>query len=171
MSRGFAILLALGLSACGSDGAGGPDAGPVDAGEVSATLEVGTGILGFEEIGSEPLQIVQGPQGGGRFDGHHIWLALRLGKATPDQLETYGLTLFDAEGNVASEQTLDAARAPFEPDQEGRHVLSGLAPRLMDCCAIQGRAFMIEGRVTFLTGQVLTAQATGLAGMCSVACE
>lgn len=167
--RLIAGCLAVLLGACGSE------QGPLDAGvaDVPAIghVEVGTGIFAFEPLRSEvTTPLVAGPQSGGRFEGHHVWAALRLVDLDPQTLSTYSIRVFDAEGGLAAEFVRDIANAPFEQDAEGRWVLAGLAPRLMDCCQVAGQDFTLVGVVGFPDGGQLIERAFGRAGDCSVTC-
>ncbi len=164
--------LALGLVlGCGSDQAS-PDAGipTMDAGP-SGHLEVGTGIVRFEPLSMETAAaLVPGPQGGGRYGGHHIWAALRLVDIDPSALETYSVRVFSADGTQVAEFIRDANTAPFEQDAEGRWFLSGLAPRLDDCCMVAEQDFTLLGLVAFKDGGQLSERVFGRAGSCTADC-
>ncbi len=168
--RLIAGCLAALLGACGSE------QGPADGGVAADVptighVEVGTGIVAFEPLLSEvTTPLVAGPQGGGRFEGHHVWAALRLVDLEPQSLSTYSIRIFDAEGALAAEFVRDITSAPFEQDAEGRWVLAGLAPRLTDCCQVAEQDFTLVGVVGFPDGGQLLERAFGRAGACSVPC-
>lgn len=166
LSLGLLLVnLACGKAQSPADGGVAPDA------TAGAFVEIGTGIVQFEPLNPDgPTELIPGPQGGGRFEGHHIWTTIRLVGVAPFELQTYGVQVIDSDGASAAEFVREAPTAPFEQDEEGRWFLSGLAPRLADCCLVAGRAFTLVGTVRFANGAELTDRATGLAGECSVPC-
>jgi hypothetical protein len=165
---GALAALALFGWACGAggavdaaDGGVGPDAG------LPGRLEVGTGVLEFAELDpNAPTPLTAGPQASGRYEGYHIWISLRLTDVDVDTLATYAARVRTVDGQVAAEVIRDAARAPFEEDAKGRVVLTGLAPRLADCCAVGGQRFIAEAELFDQAGRGILARAQGVAGTC-----
>jgi hypothetical protein len=67
----------------GGEDAGLSDTGPLDLGFVDGAVpnpvEVGTGVDGFVPLADGALiELSQGPQGGGRLMGFHIWGAVKV---------------------------------------------------------------------------------------------
>lgn len=150
--RGGWLILGLVLGCGGTDGGdpGGGDAGlgvGVDAGPggpSGPTVEIGTGSTGFVPIvEGETLPLEVGPQGGGRFDGYHIFAAMRVVGFAPNRiLGTF--QILDADGNVQAEQ---ARRFPrLQPDGDG-FVAFAVAPRLMDCCLVEDQPVTLRVEV------------------------
>ena len=167
-ARAPTAALLLMLLGCGAapDGAADAGSGGADAG-LLGVLEVGTGVVAFEDLDPVvPTPMTPGPQAGGRYEGFHIWVSLRLTDVDPEALATYAVRLRGTDGVVAAEVLRDAARAPFELDAKGRWVLSGLAPRLADCCTLSGRKFLAEAEVMDAAGRALITRAEGVAGAC-----
>lgn len=163
----LAVALAVG---CGSAD-NSPDAGPAQDAAPSGHIQVGTGIVRFEPLTMDTATpLVPGPQGGGRYGGHHIWTALRLVDIEPTDLSTYSVRVFAADGTQAAEFIRDASTAPFEQDADGHWFLSGLAPRLDDCCAVAEQDFTLVGLVAFAGGGQLSERVFGRAGACTAQC-
>lgn len=158
------LLLALALTACGGAEAldtGTPDAGP------AGVLEVGTGVVDFVPLDpATPTALTAGPQASGRYDGYHIWTSLRLTDVAVDTLATYTVRVRTADAQLVTELIRDADRAPFEEDTKGRWVLSGLAPRLSDCCLVSGATFLLEAEVVDTAGNSWFDRVEGVAGAC-----
>jgi len=163
-------LAAATLVAC-SGGDSPVDAGVPDAGPPPGTIEVGTGIVAFEAIDPQtPLDLVPGPQASGRYEGYHVWTALRLTDVVFEDLETYTVRMYDGADTQIVELVRAVETSPFEEDAEGRWVLSGIAPRISDCCLVSEGDFEIEGVVTYADGRALSARAAGRAGLCDEMC-
>jgi len=153
-----AALVALGawaLVGCGSSDPGsssGQDAGTLpgtDGGEVSASVEIGTGIDRFEPITEDqvlPLDV--GPQGGGRFEGYHIYSAVKVrGYAHQNLLATF--RILDDARDVQAEQSRNFRI--LQPDGDA-YVAYAVAPRLMDCCVVEDQPIYLSVEVTDSNG-------------------
>ena len=120
----FSWPLVLALAACGGDD-DGPDSGP----PVGGTVELGTGVAGFEEITPEgDLGLVSGPQGGHHFIVHARMTGLLPGDpSSPGEIGNPS-TMFTVE-NEAGER-LDVDMAPYrlgyeELGDDGVYTLPG----------------------------------------------
>ena len=172
LARMIAVGAVVGLMACGGRPSPiSPDAGMTRDAGPTGKLEVGTGLIAFEPFdGDTPAELIRGPQSGGRYDGHHVWISLRLTGVALEDLDTYQVEVLNADGELAASIIRDAARAPFELDEADRWILTGLAPRLSDCCLVEGRAFTVMAEVVDKDGGRLEALATALAGQCDAEC-
>lgn len=165
--RAAGVVLAVGLGACGSSDPIGatPDVGFMvgpDGGTVPArTVEIGTGLDRFEALSEDqllPLQV--GPQGGGRFDGYHIYASVRVrGYASDDLLATF--RILSADRQVQAEQ---ARRFPrLQPEGEA-FVAYAVAPRLMDCCEVENKTVYLSVEVQDTNGETGMAEQRVVAG-------
>lgn len=142
------------MSACGASGPG--DGAPGDGGlgaEVDAgapTVEIGTGLDQFQPIVEDqvlPLQV--GPQGGGRFEGYHIFAAVRVTGMDPVELLATFQILSEA-GAVEAEQSRQFPRLQPEGDA---YVAFAVAPRLADCCQVEDAPIILRVEVTDRAGR------------------
>lgn len=174
--RWSACLVAALVAACGEDGpplvsatdGGGLDAGvavdlgPADAG-TEARIRVGTGTSRFRALPSDPIhELVVGPQGGGRFGGLHVLVAVELVDVTPGELELIEVRLLDEDGGERAFLARDPALTPFVAQRE----LPGLTPRIDDCCRVAERPLTVDAVATTVDGRVLRASAPGTASAC-----
>lgn len=154
MPRSFPLaaltVACSGLIACGGESApedaGRPDGGAVTGADGSAgpTVEIGTGLDRFEPIAEgDTLPLEVGPQGGGRYEGYHIYSAVRVqGYSPTNLLATF--RILDADGNVQAEQARSFRR--LQPDGDA-FVAFAVAPRLMDCCEVEGEPVILAVEV------------------------
>ena len=141
-------VVALWLAACGTSGPGStddPDSG-VAAGQDAATptVEIGTGVDAFESIVEDQvLELRVGPQGGGRFEGYHIFSAVKVDGYDPvNLLATFQILSEDRQ--VQAEQARQFPR--LQPDGEA-YVAFAVAPRLMDCCVVEDATIYLRVEV------------------------
>lgn len=178
MSRRALLLastLALSLAGCGSDDEGpsadaGPvdlglvpdggalDAGTLDAGSVTdagpgATgVEIGAGRDSFEALSEgDPVAIVEGSQGGGRYGGAHVWTAARFDGLALSELQQIEF-VFRKDGADLAQTLRDPSLVPTIPDAEGRTLILGIAPRFADCCLVANQTFDMGIIVTLSDG-------------------
>jgi len=145
----LALLLPI-LIACGTndDDDGVQDATPADMGAMDAgqdagvkTAEIGTGIDGFQILTEgQNVMLVQGPQGGGRQGGFHVWHAVRTNDLNPDEI-LLSFTVYKASDRteIASQER----RANLQPATEG-DVAYGVAPPFYDCCDAANQDIIME---------------------------
>lgn len=173
-----ACALSASLVACGEDApapeawdspapdAGAPDAGPPeDAGRPPlAEIRIGTGETRFEPFGADPVfPLVVGPQGGGRYGGIHVPVALELVDVTPAELSLVEVVLVGEDGTEHSAPLQrDPALTPFVAGRE----LVNLQPRLLDCCAVEGGPLLVQAIATRTEGGALTASVRGRVDAC-----
>lgn len=133
-----------------NDASGGAinDAG--DDGGAGDSVEVGTGRDQYESLADgETVEIVLGPQGGGRVNGYHIWGGLKVVGFQPERARV-SFTILDA-----STRELRASQTrvvTLEPSSDG-FVAYGLAPRIMDCCDVEGRSVIMRGEIEDAAGK------------------
>ncbi len=127
-----------------------PDAGvrvTEDAG--ARTVEVGTGRDFFQSLDEAgQVDIILGPQGGGRVEGYHIWGGARfVGFASQGALVRMRYYL-DSDGALLADQE---RRQNLQPSQ-GTFVTYGFAPRLSDCCLAEGQMVRMRVDITDMNG-------------------
>lgn len=148
----------------------GVDAGAAPDGGATSPVVIGTGIDSFIELqrdGTQVFPIVLGPQGGGRFEGHHVELAVRLNGITPSDLSLLEVRVLDESGEIRATVLRDPARSPFVAGRD----LPNLAPRLDDCCLVAGRSVVVEVLATPVSGPTLRDQVSGVATSCPQASQ
>lgn len=171
--RVLPVLLVL-ASACGAEDA--PPTSPTDAGTPmedggepadlgpAPSVVVGTGQNRFEalpEDGSATFPLVLGPQGGGRFGGHHVLLAVLLEGLVNSDLEQLEVRVLDDAG-ARQGQLLRASTSPFINGRE----LPNLAVRVDDCCLIANQSIQVEAVARRPDGSTLTHRVAGTASAC-----
>jgi hypothetical protein len=117
-------------AACG--GSQDPAPEPIDPEEVH--LEIGTGVDRFGPLANDAaIDLIAGPQGGGRYFGYHVWLALYARALDPNEMSVEWAVR--AEGVEAPLATA-AYRVDLEPvgDDLGAWGMRGI---LSDCCAAE----------------------------------
>ena len=160
-------LLAVAL-ACGDDGAdgsgGGADAGSapdavgadgggadaasadagMDAGAPEPTVEVGTGLGGYEAMeAGQTLEFVLGPQStGDPIRGYHVWGAVRAMGVDPDPVTTRFFVLTRGDRTQVGEAR-DRTR-PLIPDGTGAWVGFATPVILDDCCPLRGAELLLR---------------------------
>ena len=135
----------------GDSGVGRDTGGSVD----ERTLRVGTGFDAYEPLTEgELVELVVGPQGGGRFSGFHIWSGFRVENYNPtDVRATY--RIMTLENDVLALQ--ERVYAGLEPNGDG-FVSYGAAPRLDDCCLAETSTIVL--RVDIVDGDGMNASAS-----------
>ena len=144
------LLTSLFSIACGSDpqsmmdGGTEPDAGTME-------VEIGTGVDNFIPLTEgQAVDIILGPQGGGRNGGFHIWHSVRTRNIHPENV------LLKFETRVASTGQLIATqerRANLRPSGDD-YVAHGIAPWLMDCCLAEDNDVRMAVEVIDDTGSM-----------------
>ena len=109
------------------------DAGSPDVPPSGPRLEVGTGSFEFEPLtAGQIVELISGPQGGGRFEGFHIWFGARTWELNPTAISVTFIVM------LASDRT-ELARlnwvTNFRATATDAYEIWGGNPRLMDCCA------------------------------------
>lgn len=175
------LLCAIGLLAligCGDSTDGPADAAgqdgttpQEDAGEVIIiedadvrVVQVGTGVDHFEEVtAGELMPLIQGPQGGGRWGGFHIWHAVRV-----RGFDHRGISL-SFETRLASNQEMLASqtrRVNLVSDGTGHHIAYGIPPAFPDCCLAAGNEVVMAVSITDAAGRTGADEITVRAGVC-----
>lgn len=125
----------------------GPDAGPV--------LELGTGLEGFEPLGSPAeVELVHGPQG-----GYHLTMSMRVWQLAPVALRWQVARVDDAR--VLADLALDARPGSFVP-VGGALVRSGelVILDVLGPSEIVEREVRIDANVRAATGEVAARSVT-----------
>lgn len=173
-ARPLFLGLAL-LVACSSepeDDDGGPmDAGidsnmdataRTDGGPDGPTVEIGTGQDMFEPLTeNQVVELSQGAQGGGRMLGYHIWSGVRVKGFNPRQ----AIVEFSLIDDTDTVQALQERLLSLQPTGEF-HDAFGIAPRIMDCCALANKPVRMVVRVEDMDGLTGMDEITVMAGPC-----
>ena len=167
ISFGF-LCCVLGGLACDdgvdptADGAVAPtDSGAADAAAPPIPVTVGVGINGFEPLlAGATVELVLGPQGGGRMGGYHIWTGVRVVGFDPVGIL---VTITVREAANRTERARVVRRLQLQPDGEG-FVAFGLNAILDDCCAVVGGPIIIVAAVEDSTGKTGSAEVEVNAG-------
>lgn len=157
----------LALAACGADvstpadagdqtdsGAVPGDAGALDLGFVDGAVpnpvEVGTGADGFMPLATgDTVRFEQGPQGGGRLMGFHIWGAVRAKGFAPQGALVRMRYLSLPNREVIG---LQERMVTLQPDGDA-FVAYGFATRMVDCCAILSQRIIMRAEIQDRNGQ------------------
>ena len=127
-------------------------------------VEVGIGQDSFVPVvRSQVVEMVSGPQGGGRFSGHHVLMAVRTEGFDVSEPVTTTVRILDSN---QSEVARLIRLFPLVPDGAGGHVLFSLAPRISDCCAIESAAVFLQALVEDSQGAKGCAQIETTASIC-----
>ncbi|MCC7381196.1 MAG: hypothetical protein IT384_05165 [Deltaproteobacteria bacterium] len=152
-----AVLGACGQSSTTPDAAA--PAGDATAGDgslpdaASATVEIGTGADMFEPIAEgQEVEIILGPQGGGRNRGYHIWHALRARGVEPGGAEATFRTYLAADRSEVATQT----RRVDLQSLGGALVFFGAAPQIEDCCLVEGQDLIMRVELLDANGLALS---------------
>jgi hypothetical protein len=137
-----------------------PDADPADgeAPDVPPTgprIEVGTGAIQFEPLSEgQVVELSSGPQGGGRFDGFHVWFGARSHELDPNAISvTFILMLASDRSELARLSWV----TNFRPTAGEAYEIWGANPRISDCCAAVSQELVM--RVEALDADGVTAAA------------
>lgn len=138
------------------------DAGAVDAGEEGPRVEVGTGSLEFEPlVDGQTVDLVSGPQGGGRYDGFHIWFGARTWDLNPEQINvTFQLLAASDRSELASL----VWTTNFRAGQFGAREIWGATPTISDCCLAKGQRLLMRVEVQDQEGQTAEAEIEVMGG-------
>jgi hypothetical protein len=145
-------------AACGeTEDDGSVDASPQDTGGVDAGMdagihraEIGTGVDGFEPLTTgQDVMLTQGPQGGGRQGGFHIWHAVRTRELNPEAL-TMAFHVYSVD--TREELAAQTRMADLQPDGTGGYVIWGVAPPFPDCCQAANQDVIMHVLVTDADG-------------------
>lgn len=164
------------VAACSSSGSQDEDAaGLVDLGEDAGepiviedaearTTQIGTGADAFEPVTmGQDVVLTQGPQGGGRWGGFHIWHAVRT-----RGLDHRGITMRfetlipDTREVIASQER----RTNLVSDGTGHFVAYGIAPAFPDCCKAAGNDVIMLVELTDASGRTGSDEQVVRAGAC-----
>jgi hypothetical protein len=143
----FAIFGLLSLGGCGSEPldsaadagrAADAGAGASDA-STGVQVEIGVGEDGFMPVVEDQrVELVLGPQGGGRFEGHHVSVAVRTRGLSPLGVKlTFRLLAEDRTEVAVQPRVFDLARRGDDL------VAYGVRPRVSDCCLVAERALYL----------------------------
>lgn len=154
------------LAACGggSDDDESRDGGPArDVGDVAPTVEVGTGEQAFASVETGGRVLMQrGPQASGdaRYNGYHLWLALRAQGIDPtDAMFTFTVRAGDTQlATGAYRQTLQA--------EGGDYVVYGQRLILSDCCLAEDAEIELSVQLTDGAGRTASDVRTVRGGEC-----
>lgn len=160
--RLLGVWVAVWLVGCGSSDGGPPpsdvgqgavdagpgDSGPIDLGFVDGAVpnpvEVGTGVDGFVPLADGQLiELSQGPQGGGRLMGFHIWGAVRVrGFAAQGTLVRFRYLSLPDRAAIGIQERM----VTLQPEGDAL-IAYGFATRLNDCCAILDQRIVMRVEV------------------------
>jgi hypothetical protein len=117
-----------------------------DAGPSGPRVEVGTGSAEFVPLTSgQVVELASGPQGGGRYQGFHIWVGARTWELDPEDLTARFVVLAAGDrAELGSVMWMTTFRP--SPDGESSEIWGG-SPRLADCCAVIGRPIILRVEV------------------------
>ena len=141
-----ALLLGAVLACSGGDDAPADAGLEPDAGALDPRVVVGTGQDTFVPLADgDEVELIVGPQGGGREGGLHIWMAVQAYDIPLAEMALLSFVVTstgseDVEGSV----TRDPQNSPVQSDPSRRlHQLIGVNPPIMDCCRIaNGEAWL-----------------------------
>lgn len=166
---GLALLAAC-SSEPGEDDAGddagvdpGMDAGgETDGGMTGPIVRIGTGQDMFQPLTeNQMVELSQGTQGGGRLEGYHIWSAVRVKGFNPSQA-LVEFRIIDETGTVQAQQE---RLLSLQPTGEF-HDAFGIAPRIMDCCAVADKPVTMAVQIEDMDGLTGTDEISVMAGPC-----
>ncbi len=155
-------LVVLFFAGCAFSGDG--DGGPMDAGRRDGSMkdaavedagagprvEVGGGAFEFEALTEgQVVDFIAGPQGGGRFDGFHIWTGARIWRLEPSAISASFLIL--AASDRSELARLDWV-TNFRPTSTDAYEIWGATPRLADCCAAVDQPLLMRVEVVDVEG-------------------
>lgn len=176
MFRRLALSLLL-VAGCGTNTDDGDDdvtrdrdAGPDitrDAGMVAPSVEIGTGQDRFEPLDDgDSVELIAGPQGGGRDGGHHIWSAMRIYGIAKADIMLLTFEIADAAGEVRAMVSRTGA-APIQTDPAtGALQLIAVPPIIDDCCRIAEQQATLRAIVTTMGGTTYTDAVTVSVSTC-----
>lgn len=167
-------LILLLLTACGeqaptadggfpADAESGLDASVLeDAGGPS--LEIGTGVDRFEElVEGQEIEIILGPQGGGRWGGFHVWHGVKTQGFDPEGIMlSFRTYLADTREEIASQER----RANLIPLDGTSYVAYGIAPPFLDCCKAEDQDIILAVEIRDATGRTGTSEKQAHATYC-----
>jgi hypothetical protein len=158
--------------ACGSssgrtspDASLGQDAQPiVDAAvKTSTSVSVGTGKDAYQALNEgQMVSLTEGPQGGGRYMGYHIWSGVSTKGFDPSAV-TVDVAILDAMNSAVLAH--EARLIPLERNGD-TFVAYGIAPRISDCCLAESKPVTLRAHVTDRNGLMGSDQKTVIAGPC-----
>ena len=131
------------------DGSALDDALTADAAPASRRIEVGTGSMAFRSVASgEVMPFTMGIQGGGRYEGFHVWFAARTRDLDPQGLQSTFSLLHSPSGQVFGTTTI---RTDYQASGDD-FVVYGVAPRISDCCAARRSPLIMRVEVVAANG-------------------
>lgn len=142
-------------------GDSGMDAGEMDAGE-GPRVEVGTGYLEFEPLmEGQTVDLVSGPQGGGRYDGFHVWFGARTWEMNPEQISvTFRLLAASDRSELANL----VWTTNFRPGKYGAQEIWGATPTISDCCLARSTPLVMRVEVADQDGRTAEAEIEVMGG-------
>ncbi len=174
----FCVFLAASVvAACGTSGDDtgddvirDRDAGPVstrDAGPVTPAVEVGTGQDFFVPLeDGDSVELIAGPQGGGRNGGHHIWSAMRIYGIAKADIMLLTFEIADIDGDVRAMVSRTGA-APIQTDAAtGALQLIAVPPIIDDCCLLANQQAILRAILTTNGGTTYTDAVTVSVSAC-----
>lgn len=146
-------MLGVDLGVADADsGMGGVDLGVDDAGTPPAmTVEVGTGADQFDSVAENQLMpFIQGPQGGGRYEGYHIWGGIKVKGYNPTMAT---IRLIYSRADNGDEVAYQERVLPLQGVGGGYYLAWGFAPRIHDCCLVLGTELIMRAEIVDQGGQ------------------
>jgi hypothetical protein len=126
---------------------------PIVDAAITGSVEIGTGADRFIPVmAGEVVEIILGPQGGGRNGGYHLWHSLRARDVDPIAVSATFRTFLAAGREEIAVQT---RTFDLQPGGGGSYVAFGIAPQLQDCCRVE-RADVIMRIELTTSGGVIT---------------
>lgn len=100
------------------------------------------------------VEVLQGFQAGGRYDGHHVYTSVRMIGLARDALASIVVTISSTTGAEQARTERIPERAPIRDVGMGVLELPGLTPRFMDCCVVAGEEIVMRAVVETIGGEV-----------------
>lgn len=151
---------------CGSSESNSPDASDADDDSDSLgdpTVEIGTGVDGFEALEDGQLvTLTLGPQGGGRWGGYHVWHAVRAHGFNPENVEAK----FETHLASTDEEIARQTRRYDLVEISGGAVAFGAAPWIDDCCVAEETDLVMSVELTDADGHTAHDERTVHTGRC-----
>lgn len=160
----LALVLVLSGAACGGE-SGDSSEGPADAGGSgvlhsdagglapdggsSSNVTAGTGIDMFEPLtAGQTLHMIEGPQGGGRTQGYHIWAAARAVGIDPRGVKvTIEWLIHPSRTSLGLTQRM----INLAPNGDGFAIWAVAVP-FSDCCLAKNADLILRARIEGSSG-------------------
>jgi hypothetical protein len=94
-------------------------------------IEIGSGAEAYEPVSDGgPIRIIEGPQGGGRYYGYHVWVAALESGMNPTDMQFAWSVKDPADALLLGSSSYYANLSPLGD----RYAAWGMRLILMDCC-------------------------------------